>query len=137
MFSSNQIAIQGGNIMAIESVKSVSQTAYQQQMNVSSANTTTTQVETKQVENISIDADKKEKTQAASNEQIKKAVSELNKKMSDTSCQFGINDVMNRVTIKIIDNKTKEVIKEYPAEETMKMIEKAWELAGIMVDEKL
>lgn len=137
MFSSNQIAIQGGNIMAIESVKSVSQTAYQQQMNVSNANTTTTQVETKQVENISIDADKKEKTQAASNEQIKKAVSELNKKMSDTSCQFGINDVMNRVTIKIIDNKTKEVIKEYPAEETMKMIEKAWELAGIMVDEKL
>lgn len=123
--------------MAIESVKSVSQTAYQQQMNVSNANTTTTQVETKQVENISIDADKKEKTQVASNEQIKKAVSELNKKMSDTSCQFGINDVMNRVTIKIIDNKTKEVIKEYPAEETMKMIEKAWELAGIMVDEKL
>ena len=123
--------------MAIESVKSVSQTAYQQQMNVSNANTTTTQVETKQVENISIDADKKEKTQAASNEQVKKAVSELNKKMSDTSCQFGINDVMNRVTIKIIDNKTKEVIKEYPAEETMKMIEKAWELAGIMVDEKL
>lgn len=123
--------------MAIESVKSVSQTAYQKQMNVSNANTTTTQVETKQVENISIDADKKEKTQAASNEQIKKAVSELNKKMSDTSCQFGINDVMNRVTIKIIDNKTKEVIKEYPAEETMKMIEKAWELAGIMVDEKL
>lgn len=72
-----------------------------------------------------------------SNEQIKKAVSDLNKKMNNTACQFGINEELNRVTIKIIDKDTKEVIKEFPAEETLEMIEKAWELAGIMVDEKL
>lgn len=71
------------------------------------------------------------------NEQIKKAVSDLNKKMSNTACQFGINEELNRVTIKIIDKDTKEVLKEFPAEETLEMIEKAWELAGIMVDEKL
>ena len=57
--------------------------------------------------------------------------------MSNTSCQFGIHEGTNRVTIKIIDNETKDVIKEYPAEETLEMIEKAWELAGIMVDTKL
>jgi len=72
------------------------------------------------------------------NEQIKKAVSDLNKRMSEsTSCQFGIHEGTGRVTIKIIDKQTKEILKEFPAEETLKMIEKAWEIAGIMVDEKL
>ena len=72
------------------------------------------------------------------NEQIKKAVSDMNKKMSEsTSCQFGIHEGTGRVTIKIIDKQTKEILKEFPAEETLKMIEKAWEIAGIMVDEKL
>ncbi len=73
----------------------------------------------------------------ASNENIKKAVSDLNKKMSNTICQFGIHEGTNRVTIKILDKETKEVLKEYPAEETLEMIEKVWELAGIVVDKKL
>ena len=30
----------------------------------------------------------------------------------------------------------KEVIKEFPPEETLDMIAKVWELAGILVDEK-
>ena len=71
------------------------------------------------------------------NEQIKKAVSDMNKKMANTSAQFGIHEGTGRVTIKIVDKETKDVIKEFPAEETLEMIEKAWELAGIMVDEKL
>lgn len=73
----------------------------------------------------------------ASNEQIKKAVADMNKRMSNTSCQFGIHEGTGRVMIKIVDKETKEILKEYPAEETLEMIAKAWELAGIMVDEKL
>lgn len=73
----------------------------------------------------------------ATNEQIKKAVADMNKKMANTSCQFGIHEDTGRVTIKIVDKETKDVIKEFPAEETLEMIAKAWELAGIMVDEKL
>ena len=42
----------------------------------------------------------------------------------------------NRVTIKIVDKKTKEVIKEFPPEKTLDMIAKVWEMAGLMVDEK-
>jgi flagellar protein FlaG len=57
--------------------------------------------------------------------------------MKNTSCEFGIHDKTNRVTIKIVDKETKDVIKEFPAEETLDMIAKAWELAGLMVDEKL
>ena len=57
--------------------------------------------------------------------------------MSNTYCQFGVHEGTGRVTIKIIDKETKDVVREYPAEETLEMIEKVWELAGILVDEKL
>lgn len=73
----------------------------------------------------------------ATNENIKKAVSDLNKKLSNTTAQFGIHEDTNRVTVKIVDKETKDVLKEYPAEETLEMIAKVWELAGIMVDKKL
>ena len=69
-------------------------------------------------------------------EQIRKAVEQLNRNMKNSSAIFGIHEETNRVTIKIIDKETKEVIKEYPPEETLDMIAKAWEIAGILVDEK-
>lgn len=74
--------------------------------------------------------------QKANNEQIKKAVEQLNKSMSHSEAVFGIHEETNRVTIKIVDKDTKEVIKELPPEKTLDMIAKAWELAGILVDEK-
>ncbi len=74
--------------------------------------------------------------QQASQEQIKKAVEQLNKKMSNSEALFGIHEGTNRVTIKIVDRQTKEVIKELPPEKTLDMIAKVWELAGLMVDEK-
>lgn len=74
--------------------------------------------------------------QQANNEQIKKAVEQLNKNMSHSEAIFGIHEATNRVTIKIVDKDTKEVIKELPPEKTLDMIAKAWELAGLLVDEK-
>lgn len=73
---------------------------------------------------------------AKTQENIKKAVDNLNKQMQNTSAIFGIHDGTNRVTIKIVDKETKEVIKELPPEKTLDMIAKAWELAGMLVDEK-
>ncbi len=85
-------------------------------------------------------ADQQEKTQEAidaENKRIQQAVSELNKKLaSNTEAVFGIHDKTNRVTIKMIDKSSKKVIKEFPADKTLDMIAKVWELAGIMVDEK-
>ena len=69
--------------------------------------------------------------------QVMTAVEDLNKRMKNTSCEFGIHDGTNRVTIKIVDKESKNVIKEFPAEETLDMIEKTWELAGLMVDKRL
>ena len=73
----------------------------------------------------------------ASQESIRKAVENINKNLHDAEAIFGIHEKTNRVTIKIVDKKTKEVIKELPAEKTLDMIAKAWELAGLMVDEVL
>ena len=70
------------------------------------------------------------------NEQLKKAISELNKNSESTQVQFGIHEGTNRITLKIVDKDTKETIKEFPAEKTLDMIAKAWELAGLLVDEK-
>ena len=74
--------------------------------------------------------------QQPSNEQLKKAVEQLNKNMPHSEAIFGFHEETNRVTIKIIDKDTKEVIKELPPEKTLDMIAKVWELAGILVDEK-
>lgn len=75
--------------------------------------------------------------QQATNEQIRKAVEQINKKMAAQSeAVFGIHEGTNRVTIKIVDRTTKETIKELPPEKTLDMIAKVWEMAGILVDEK-
>lgn len=69
-------------------------------------------------------------------ESVKRAVEDLNKKMTNSEAVFGIHEATNRVTIKIVDKQTKEVIKELPPEKTLDMIAKVWEMAGILVDEK-
>lgn len=67
---------------------------------------------------------------------MKRAVEEINRKAKNSEVIFGIHDATNRVTIKVVDKGTKEVIREFPPEETLDMIAKVWELAGIMIDER-
>ena len=76
------------------------------------------------------------KDQQSYNDRIRKAVETLNKKLSNSEAVFGIHEDTNRVTIKIVDKNTKEVIKELPPEKTLDMIAKVWEMAGILVDER-
>lgn len=74
--------------------------------------------------------------QLPTNEQLKKAVEEINKKANNSEAVFGVHEDTNRITIKIVDKQSKEVIKEFPPEKTLDMIAKVWEMAGLMVDEK-
>lgn len=73
-----------------------------------------------------------------SQRQIESLIKSANNKMkhAKTKCEFSYHEPTKRVSIKIIDKETDEVIREVPPEETLNMIEKIWELAGIMVDEK-
>ena len=82
------------------------------------------------------DKDKKQIPEKVSDSSLKKAVEDINRNSSNTEAIFGYHEGTNRVTIKIIDKDTKEVKREYPAEETLDMIQKIWEMAGLMVDEK-
>ena len=68
---------------------------------------------------------------------VKQAISDINKKINpNTIAQYGFHEDTNRVIIKIVDKSSDKVIREFPAEETLDMIAKVWELAGILVDEK-
>ncbi len=78
-----------------------------------------------------------QKQQQPTNEQIKRAVEQMNRNMmSHSEAVFGMHEGTNRVTIKIVDKDTKEVLKEFPPEKTLDMIAKVWEMAGILVDER-
>ncbi len=77
-----------------------------------------------------------EEVGATQSTQLRNAVNDLNKQMKNSEAIFGIHEKTNRVTIKIVDKSTKEVIREFPPEETLDMIAKVWEVAGILVDEK-
>lgn len=77
------------------------------------------------------------KQQEENNEASIKKLKDLQKVINNnTIAEFGYNEPTNRITIKIKDKDTDEVIKEIPSEKALEMLAKAWELAGIMVDEK-
>ncbi|HKM03216.1 MAG TPA: flagellar protein FlaG [Lachnospiraceae bacterium] len=76
------------------------------------------------------------KDQQPTTDQLRKAIEHINKNTNNSEVLFGIHEGTNRITIKIVDRTTKELIKELPPEKTLDMIAKAWELAGILVDEK-
>ena len=100
----------------------------------------TIQIDTKETDKIVKDGnrdDSQAKQTISENSQIKKAVDEINKKAHNSEAVFGIHDATNRVTIKIVDKDTKKVLKEYPPEKTLDMIAKVWEMAGLLVDQKL
>ncbi len=86
--------------------------------------------------NATENAEQSEELLTAQSSQLKTAVSDLNKQLKNSEAIFGIHEKTNRVTIKIVDKETKEVLKEYPPEQTLDMIAKVWEIAGILVDEK-
>lgn len=79
------------------------------------------------------------KPQAQQSDQLKKAIAEMNRKINNSNEEavFGVHEDTNRIMIKIMDKETKEVIKEFPPEKTLDMIARIWEMAGILVDEKL
>jgi flagellar protein FlaG len=81
---------------------------------------------------------KTQKDGIPSDQQIKNAISQANNKMKAqrTRCEFSYHEETKRVSIKVVDKDTEEVIREIPPEETLEMVQKMWELAGILVDER-
>ncbi|MBR3834076.1 MAG: flagellar protein FlaG [Lachnospiraceae bacterium] len=77
-----------------------------------------------------------QKDKEVTSEQVKSAVDNINNQLRRTSCSFKYHEETNRISITVRDKDTDEVIREIPPEKALDMIAKAWELAGLMVDEK-
>lgn len=76
------------------------------------------------------------KEHAPSEATIDDAVKSANRKMLHTRCEYSYHKKTNRVSIKVLDADTQEVIREIPPEKSLDMLQKMWELAGILVDAK-
>ncbi|MBP5305870.1 MAG: flagellar protein FlaG [Lachnospiraceae bacterium] len=142
--------------MALESIKRAAVAASTPQINRGSQDTNVRKVESRQttagvtdyadaqpVQATNISANNEEsgspEQEAERARKLKAAISHANSQIKHsgrTNCEFSYNEEINRIAIKVIDSETKEVIREIPAEETLKMVEKMYELAGILVDER-
>lgn len=121
--------------MAVSSSATVS--SRRQSTEASARVTEVKQEPAKESETLSrVSGESREPGMATDNEALRKQISDLNRKLSSTECQYGIHEETQRVTLKIVDKETKEVIKELPPEKTLEMIAKVWEMAGLLVDEK-
>lgn len=69
---------------------------------------------------------------------IDSVVSEANQKMrlTKTRCEYSYDEPTKRVSIKVFDKDTDTLIREVPPEKSLEMLQKMWEIAGIIVDEK-
>lgn len=69
---------------------------------------------------------------------LQKTITNANKQLLSTDREFthSVHKKTGQFMVKLIDRKTKEVIREIPPEKTLDMVAKLWELAGIFVDEK-
>ena len=67
---------------------------------------------------------------------IESAFSSANSKLSKTRCEYSYDEGTKRVSIKVYDKESDELIREVPPEKSLEMLQRIWELAGIMVDEK-
>ncbi len=100
-------------------------------------------VQPKQVQskgNLSGDGDnpKDMKEKSPSQNTIESVMYEANQKMrmTKTRCEYSYDEPTKRVSIKVFDENTDELIREVPPEKSLEMLQKMWELAGIIVDEK-
>lgn len=81
--------------------------------------------------------DKKKESKDINIKQINEAIDKANKVFNEsTHLKFEVHDKTKDIMIKIIDDNTGEVVKEFPPEKLLDMVAKMWEVAGIFIDEK-
>ena len=69
---------------------------------------------------------------------LNNAIEEANQKlrMNNRYCEITYHKEAKRISIKVIDSDTKEIVREIPSESVIRMAEKLRELTGLLVDEK-
>ena len=81
--------------------------------------------------------DKKEYSDDEINKIIDEANDKLKKQKIKTHVELAMHDVLHTTMIKVINDKTDEVIREYPPEKILDAVAKMCKDAGILVDKKV
>jgi len=55
----------------------------------------------------------------------------------DVMFKFSIHQSTHKIMVKVIDQETGKIIREIPPEKILDLVAAIWELAGILVDEKV
>ena len=93
-------------------------------------------------ESIKINGEKNKGSEIKRNEikekDIHKAIDKLNKFLEDkrTHAEYSVHDKLKDIMIKIVDDKTGDVIQELPPKKVLDMVAKMCEMVGIIVDDK-
>lgn len=76
-----------------------------------------------------------------SHDELVRAIGDINKSVRtyDRKLQYSIHEKTNTIMVKVIDisDGSDRVIREIPPEKILDMVAKMWELAGIIVDERV
>lgn len=84
------------------------------------------------------DGKSSDKGRQLSRETLDSAFASINNKlkMQRTRCEYDYDETINRVSIKVYDKDTDELVLETPPEESLEALRRTLELAGIIVDKK-
>lgn len=104
-------------------------------VNKSTDNSVTTEKQPKEATKVS---DNKNNNDTVKERDVKKAVDKLNKFLEDnkTHAEYEIHDKFKDIMIKIVDDKSGEVIQELPPKKILDMVAKMCEMVGILFDKK-
>lgn len=72
-------------------------------------------------------------------QQVIDAIEKANKSLgvTNTRFEFSIHEGTKEIMVKVIDEETKEVIREIPPEKILDLVAKMWEMAGLFIDERI
>lgn len=70
-----------------------------------------------------------------STEQVAQAVKDINKAMESLNqgIEFSLDEDVHRTVVKVIDQKTKEVLRQMPSEETLEIAKALDKLQGLLI----
>jgi len=71
-------------------------------------------------------------------DELRKITEELNKALNplNTSLKFRFNDKIDELTVEVVDVKKDEVIRKFPNDEALRLMEKMREIVGLLFDKK-
>jgi len=70
--------------------------------------------------------------------ELEKITEELNQALNplNTTLKFRFSDKIDELTVEVVDTKKNEVIRKFPSDEALRLMEKMREIVGILFDKK-